>query len=147
MDQLDQVSLNLLLTFMVDVYVQGCPTIKRSWFSAGCLHIFIFKLECLILFSLLLSFVYLCWGNIHLKWNEKWKFITCAFFMIYDLFTKMRNNLKRPETNYNKQATTWKDLYNVERPETTFRGPETTWNDLKQPTTSKKWHETTWNDL
>lgn len=67
--------------------------------------------------------------------------------MIYDLFTKMRNNLKRPETTYNKQATTWKDLYNAERPETTFRGPETTWNDLKQPTTSKKWHKTIWNNL
>ena len=43
------------------------------------------------------------------------------------VLTKMRNDLKRPETTYNE--------------------PETTWNDLQRLTTSKKGHEATWNDL
>ena len=88
------------------------------------------------------------------------------------VLTKTRNDLKRPETTYNEQKTTWNDLQrtrnNLKRPttskkwiETTYNEQETTWNnlkrawnDMKQPTVSKKRHETTyreqettWNDL
>ena len=43
-------------------------------------------------------------------------------------------NLKRPETTYNEQETTWNDLQRAR-------------NDLKWPITTCKEQETTWNDL
>ena len=76
------------------------------------------------------------------------------------------NDLKQPETTYNKQETTWNNLkwptMSKKQPEMTYIKQEMTWNnllkarndlqrarndlknDLKQLTTSKK---TTWNNL
>ena len=57
------------------------------------------------------------------------------------VLTKKRNDLKQPETTYNKQEKTWNDL-------------QRTRNNLKQPKTSSKWikmthdkYGTTYNNL
>ena len=57
-------------------------------------------------------------------------FVGALLYYLEPVLTKTRNNLKRPETTYNEQ--------------------ETTWNDLQQPTAGKKWpemiYETTYNE-
>ena len=67
-------------------------------------------------------------------------FGTClpVAFMV---LTKTRNDLKRPETTYNKQETTWNDL---NEQETNRNDLERAVNDLKWPTTSKTQPATTW---
>ena len=64
-----------------------------------------------------------------------------------EVLTKMRNDLKRPETTYNKLQ---RARNNLKQPTTTYNEQETTWNDLqrarndlKRPITSKKQPETT----
>ena len=56
---------------------------------------------------------------------------------------KTGNDLKRTETTYNKQETTWND---VKQPTTSKKRPEVTWNDLQQARNDLKWHETTYNE-
>ena len=63
----------------------------------------------------------------------------------FSVFTKTRNDPKRPETMYNEQETTWNDLKwpatGKEQPETIYNEQETIWNDLKW-----RRNETTYNE-
>ena len=57
----------------------------------------------------------------------------------------MQNDLKQPETTWNKLQ---RARNNLKQPETTYNDREKTWNNinnLKRPTRSKKQHTMTWN--
>ena len=84
--------------------------------------------------------------------------------MTWNNLQQARNNLKPPETIYNKQETTetiWNDLERArndlkqltmtkkrpeKQPETTYNKQETTWNDPQRVRYNLKWPKTYYNE-